>query len=242
MTRRRVLAWAGAGALGTLGLGGPGIGRAATVRAPFQRLAVADPPFVEEYEVVIALAPPLARNTVGKLITRAATSADERAKSERLTAALDPDKTELHERFVQALADRLADADVKTVAVPVDAADSEDQLLAQMRRKVPQADGLLLANVMGRFVALHGLQAYVPGLMVGIKALPARAGAKPWLDQIFSAGFRGIDPRAEHLEAIELPEQFDNMDALLSQADAARAALVRGTEAMADAIARRLMA
>ena len=124
----------------------------------------------------------------------------------------------------------------------MDAAESEDRLLGQMRAKVPQADGLLLANVMGRFVALHGLESYVPGLMVGVKALPARPGAEPWLDQIFSAGFRGIDPRAEHVEAVSMPERFDNIEALLNAADAARASLVRGTEALADAIARRLMA
>lgn len=243
MTRRRLLGLAGAGTLAALGLGvqgGPAV--AATARAPFKRLAVADPPFVEEYEVVIALAPPVARNTVAKLITRAATTADERYKSQRVTEALDPEKTQLHEHFVQALADRLADAEVKTVAVPVDAADSEDALFGQMRAKVPQADGLLLANVMGRFVALHGLESYVPALMVGIKAMPARAGAAPWLDQIFSVGFRGIDPRADHLEAIELSERFDDIDALLGQIDRARAALVRATEEAADAIARRLMA
>lgn len=235
--RRQVLG------LAATGLSWPSVLRAAPApRPPFQRLAVADPPFVEAYEVVIALAPPLARNTVGKLITRVATTADEHEKSQRLTAALDPDKTQLHEHFVQALADRLADADVKTVAVPVDAADSEDQLLGQMRAKAPQADGLMLVNVMGRFVALHGLEAYVPGLMVGVMAISPRPRAKPWLDQVFSAGFRGIDPRAEHLEQVALDERFDDIDALLGQADRARAALVRGTEAVADAVALRLIA
>ena len=41
-------------------------GRAAPV-APFQRLAVLEPPFVERYDVLIAMAPPLARTTLGKL-------------------------------------------------------------------------------------------------------------------------------------------------------------------------------
>lgn len=211
--------------------------------APFRRLAVADPPFVEEYEVVIAMSPPLARGLVGKVLTRAVTETDEYLKSEKLTAALDPAKTQLHENFVLSLADELADAEVKTLLVPVEATDSEDALLQQMRRKAPQADGLMLANVMGRFVALHGLAAYSPGLMIGVKVLPARAtaaGSAPLLEAVFTAGFRGIDPRAQHLEVVDMPERFDNVEALLRDIEQARQALVRGTEAIAAEVARRL--
>jgi hypothetical protein len=215
---------------------------AAQRSAPFRRLAVMDPPFVEEYEVVIAMAPPLVRSSnIAKAITRAITEADTQIKSDRITAALDPDKTRLHEHFVHALADALDDADVKVLLVPVDAADSEAALLQQVRQKAPQADGLMLANVMGRFVALHGLASYAPGVMVGIKAVPLR-GDKAWLEQTFSAGFRGIDPRAEHLEVVDMPERFDDMAALLAQADKARQALIVGVEAIANEVARRLMA
>lgn len=214
--------------------------------APFRRLAVADPPFVEEYEVVIAVAPPLARGIVGKVLTRAVTGADQHLKSEKLTAALDPAKTQLHEHFVMALADELAEAEVKVLLVPVDAADSEEALLQQMRRKAPQADGLLLAHVMGRFVALHGLAAYAPGLMIGVKVLHAQAAAgratPPLLDAVFTAGFRGLDPRAQHLEVVDMPERFDDVQALLSHIDSARQALVNGTEAIAAEVARRLTA
>ena len=213
----------------------------AAARAPFRRLAVVDPPFVEEYEVVIATAPPLARGTLGKLVTRALTSTDAYVKTERLTAALDPDKTRLHEHFVQALAEALDVAAVKVMLVPVAAADNEAALVAQVRKLAPAADGVLLANVMGRFVALHGLTAYVPGLMVGIKA-QSPTGKPVWLEQIFSAGFRGIDPRAEHLEAIDMPARFEDADALLLRVDEARQALIDGVEAMAGEVARRLMA
>lgn len=211
--------------------------------APFRRLAVADPPFVEEYEVVIAAAPPLARGIVGRVLTRAVTETDEHLKSEKLTAALDPDKTQLHDHFVQALAEELAEADAKTVLVPVDPAGNEDALLAQIRAKAPQADALLLANVNGRFVALHGLAAYSPGLMIGVKVLPVRQGVvarEPLLDAVFTAGFRGLDPRAQHLEVVDMPERFDNVEALLRDIDQARNALVRGAEAIAAEVGRRL--
>lgn len=210
-------------------------------RAPFRRLAVVDPPHVEEYEVLIAATPPLARGTVAKLLTRALSAADSHVKSDRLTAALDPDKTRLHEHFVQALAEALDEAAVKVVLVPVDAARDEDALVAQVRKLAPDADGVLLANVMGRFVALHGLTAYVPGVIVGIKA-QGPAGKPVWLEQIYSAGFRGIDPRAEHLEAIDMPARFDDADALLKRVDEARSALIDGVEAVAAEVARRLMA
>lgn len=216
-------------------------GAGAAAQAPFRRLAVVDPPFVEEYEVLIATAPPLARGTVAKLVTRALSATDSHVKTERLTAALDPDKTRLHEHFVQALAEALDDAAVKLVLVPVDAARDEAALVAQVRRLAPDADGVLLANVMGRFVALHGLTAYVPGVMVGIKA-QGPAGKPVWLEQIFSAGFRGIDPRAEHLEAITMPARFDDADALLLRVDEARSALIDGVEAVAAEVARRLLA
>lgn len=210
-------------------------------RAPFRRLAVVDPPHVEAYEVLIAATPPLARGTVAKLLTRALSAADSHVKSDRLTAALDPDKTRLHEHFVQALAEALDEAAVKVVLVPVDAARDEDALVAQVRKLAPDADGVLLANVMGRFVALHGLTAYVPGVIVGIKA-QGPAGKPVWLEQIYSAGFRGIDPRAEHLEAIDMPARFDDADALLKRVDEARSALIDGVEAVAAEVARRLMA
>jgi len=214
---------------------------AAPRSAPFHRLAVMDPPFVEEYEVLIAMAPPLARGRIGSLINRAVTEADAQHKTDRLTAALDPDKTRLHEHFVHALADALDDADVKVLLVAMDAADNEAALIAQVRQKAPQADGLMLANVMGRFVALHGLDAYAPGVVVGIKAQPLR-GDKAWLEQVFTAGFRGIDPRAEHLEVVDMPERFDDMAALLARPDVARKALISGVQAIAAEVARRLMA
>ncbi|MBP6899096.1 MAG: hypothetical protein KBC73_03345 [Burkholderiaceae bacterium] len=209
--------------------------------APFRRLAVADPPFEEEYEVIIAMAPPLARGTIAKVLTRAVSEADEQLKTDKLTAALDPAQTRLLEHFVQALAGELADAEARLMLVAMDAEPSEDQLLLQMRRKAPQADALMLVNLMGRFVALHGLAAYAPSLLIGVKALPARGGT-PLLDHIFTAGFRGLDPRATHLEVVDMPERFDNMAALLGDIPRARAALQAGAEAIAAEVARRLLA
>ncbi len=216
-------------------------GWAASRSAPFRRLAVIDPPFVEEYEVLIATTPPVVRGTVGRAIVSAISNKDAALKTEQVTAALDPDKTRLHEHFVQALAEALDEADVKVLSVPVNAARDEAGLFKQVRELAPQADGLLLANVMGRFVALHGMTAYVPGLMVGIKAQNAK-GDTVWLEKIFSAGFRGIDPRAEHLEDVDLSQRFDDAAALLAQIDTARSVLIRGVEGVAAEVARQLTA
>ena len=210
-------------------------------KAPFRQLAVIDPPFVEEYEVLIAASPPLLRGALGSALTRAISANDSQLKSDRLTEALDPDITRLHDHFVQALAEALSAADVKVLSVPVVVADDEAALLKQVRQAAPQADAVLLANVMGRFVALHGLTAYVPGVVVGVRA-QSQPGAKVWLEKIFSAGFRGIDPRAEHLPGILLPQRFDDTDALLAQVPQARQALIDGVEGVAAEVARRLMA
>lgn len=240
MHRRRALQRGLAGGLG-LALPFSLPLQAASRSAPFRRLAVLDPPYEEEYEVLIAMAPPLARGTVAKVLTRLATEADAQLKTDQLTAALNPDKTRLHEHFTHALADALDEADAKVLLVAMDPAEDEAALMRQVHDKAPQADGLLLANVMGRFVALHGLDAYAPGVIAGVKVLSLRDGT-PWLDTYFSAGFRGIDPRAEHLEVVDMPERFDSHAALLDQVDAARQALVRGAEAIAAEVARRLMA
>jgi hypothetical protein len=209
-------------------------------RAPFRQLAVAEPPFEEVYEVLIAMAPPLARTTLGKLVTQGVNEVDQRGKAEALTAALDPERTDLHQQFLVGLADGLADADAQVLRVPVDEADTEQALLAQLRQRVPQADALMLANATGRFVALHGADTYAPSVVIGVKLLPA-AGGKPWFDAVFSAGFRSLDPMAVHLEAIPLPERFADHAALLAQADTARSALQRGAQAIGADVARRLL-
>jgi hypothetical protein len=235
--RRRILRAASAGAAA---LALP-LHAGAAPKLPFQRLAVAEPPFEEEYEVLIAMAPPLARGMVGTVLTQVVTRTDAELKTERLTEVLDPDKTRLHQHFVQALADALADADAQVLRVPVEAAASEDALFAQLRQRAPQADGVLLANVMGRFVALHGLASYAPGVIAGTKAMNPRTG-KVWLEQVYTAGFRGIDPRASHLEVVDMPERFDNVSTLVLHADRARDALIRGAEAIGAEVGRRLIA
>lgn len=214
---------------------------AAASTAPFKRLAVLEPAFAEQYEVLIALAPPLARSTLGRLVTGVVSEIDQQQKADALTAALDPDRTRLHQQFLIGLADTLDDAGARVLRVPSDAADSEAALFDQVRQRAPQADALMLANVSGRFVALHGADTYAPSVVVGVKVLPASGGA-PWLEAVFSAGFRALDLRGVHLDAVDLPERFDSHAALLAQADAARAALQRGAEAIGAAVALRLMA
>ena len=238
-TRRRSALQQGLATLVTLaGLPGPA---AAAAAAPFKRLAVLEPPFAERYEVLIAMAPPLARTRLGKLVTGVVSEIDQQRKADALTAALDPDRTQLHQQILIGLADALDDAGARVLRVPTDAADSEAALFDQVRQRAPQADALMLANVSGRFVALHGADTYAPSVVVGVKVLPANGGA-PWLEAVFSAGFRALDLRAVHLDAVDLPERFDSHAVLLAQADAARATLQRGAEAIGAAVARRLMA
>ena len=237
MPRRRALLQ---GLSTTLLLACPALHGRAAAAPPFQRLAVLEPPFVEAYEVLIAVAPPLARTTLGKLVTSVATEIDEQQKSEALTAALDPDRTLLHQQFLLGLADALHDAGARVLRVPVEPADSEAALFRQAQQQAPQADALMLAHVQGRFVALHGADTYAPSLVVGLKVQPA-IGGKPWLDGVFSAGFRALDPRAVHLDDIHLPERFDNHAALLARVDDARRALQQGAEAVGMAVGRRLL-
>jgi hypothetical protein len=208
-------------------------------RAPFRQLAVAEPPFEEVYEVLIAMAPPLARTTIGKLVSQGVTEIDQRQKADALTAALDPERTDLHQQFLLGLADGLAEADAQVLRVPVDEAEDERGLLDQLRTRVPKADALMLANASGRFVALHGVDSYAPSVVVGVKLLPA-GGGKPWLDGVFSAGFRSLDPTAVHLDGVALAERFSDHAALLLRIDEARAALQRGARAIGTELARRL--
>lgn len=239
LMRRRSLLHQGLASLVPLaGLPRPAV---AAPTAPFKRLAVLEPPFAEQYEVLIAMAPPLARTTLGKLVTGVVSEIDEQQKSASLTAALDPDRTNLHQQFLIGLADALDDAGARVLRVPTEPAGSEAALFNQVRQRAPQADALMLANVSGRFVALHGVDTYAPSVVVGVKVLPASGGA-PWLEAVFSAGFRALDLRAVHLDAVDMPERFDSHATLLAQADVARTALQRGAEAIGTAVAQRLMA
>lgn len=229
MRRRHALVLCGALAL-------PG---AAVAAPPYRRLAVVDPPYVEEYEALIAMSPPLARGTVGRLLSGIVTRADEGWKTEKLTRALDPQRTRLHERFVRELAGDLADAGVKMVWVPVRPARDEAELLQQVRDISPASDAVMMANVQGRYVAVHGLAGYEPWLLVGLR-LVSPDGRTVWHDQIYSAGFSGIDPRAVQVE-VDLPERWADIDAVLAAADAARDALWRAVDAVAGRVVQQLL-
>lgn len=205
-------------------------------KAPFRRLAAIDPPYLEEYEVLIAMSPPLARGTVGKIVNKVITEADSVAKTEAFTKAIDPEKTNLHGHFVQALAEELDEAGVKTVLVQVDPADSESALIAQTRKSAPEADAILLANVLGRLVAPHGLAEYMPGVMVGVK-LRSASGDVTWLDKVYTTGYRGLDLRATHVE-LEIEERFMSFESLMRDMSQARAALIRGVEQIAVEVSK----
>jgi len=208
-------------------------------KAPFKRLAAVDPPFLEEYEVLIAMSPQLARGTLAKIADEVATEADSAARTEQFTRAIDPEKTQLHDHFVRALAEELDEAGVKVVLVSVEPADGEAALLAQVRQHVPDADAVMFANVMGRFVAPHGLAEYLPGVMLGVK-LRAAKGDTVWLEQVYTTGYRGLDLRATHVE-LDLEERFMSFDSLMSDMTQARAALIRGVERIAVEVAKAVL-
>lgn len=230
--QRRI--WLLAGALGTSGLLRP------VWAAPgFTRLAAVDPPYEERYEVLVAMAPPLARGMIGKALGRIVTEADENWKSDRLTALLDPQRTRLHEYFVRELAAGLAAAGVRVVLVPVGPVRDEATLLREVRDLSRSADAVMLANVQARFVAVTGLAAYQPWVMIGVRVV-SPDGARVLLERIYSAGFLGIDPRAENVD-VDLPQRFDNFDALMAQPDAARQALEQAVEAIAERAAQTLL-
>lgn len=227
-----------------LGLGAALAGAAAPAswakpKAPFKRLAAIDPPYLEEYEVLIAMSPPLARGTIGKIVNKVITEADSVTKTEQFTRAIDPEKTQLHDHFVQALAEELDEAGVKTVLVPVDPAESEAALLDQVRSRTPDADAVLLANVMGRFVAPHGLAEYMPGVMLGVK-LRAMKGDTIWLEKVYTTGYRGLDLRATHVE-LDMEERFMTFESLMRDMSQARAALIRGVEQIAVEVAKAVL-
>lgn len=206
-------------------------------KAPFKRLAAIDPPFVEEYEVLIAMPP--ARGTAGKLSSKVVTEADSAAKTEAFTRAIDPEKTNLHGHFVQALAEEFDAAGVTMVLVQVDPAENEAALVAQAHEGAPDADAVLLANVMGRFVAMHGLSEYRPGVMLGVK-LRSPTNDAVWLENVYTTGFRGLDLRATHVE-LDLEERYVNFENLMRDMDQAREVLIRGVEQIAIEVARAVL-
>lgn len=207
--------------------------------APFKRLAAIDPPFIEQYEVLIAMAPPLAHDAVGAASEQIATTADSAARTEALTRAIDPERTDLHGHFIQALADELGPAGVKTVLVQLDPVESEAQLVAQARKAAPGADAILLAHVIGRFVAPPGVEDYLPGVMLGVK-LRAAADDRVWLEDVYTTGYRGIDPSATHV-AVDADDRYMGFASLVRDIGPARALLIRGVEQIAITVARAVL-
>ncbi len=114
-------------------------GMAARV-APFQRLAVLEPPFAEHCDALIAMAPPLARSTLGKLVTGVVSEIDQQQKADAPTAAPDPERTQLHQQFLMGLADALDDAGARVLREPVEPAGSEAVLFDNHAALLAQTD------------------------------------------------------------------------------------------------------
>ncbi len=207
-------------------------------QAPFARLAAIDPPFVEEYEVLLAMAPPLARGEVPG-DDPIATEADSVARADAFRRAIDPEKTDLHRHFVRALAEDLHEAGVKTVLVLLDPVETEADLVAQARASAPGADAILLTHIAGRFVAPKGSARYVPGVTLDAK-LRAAASDQVWLEESYATGYRGIDRHAIHVE-VDPDDRFVSFDSLMRDIDPARQLLIRGAEQIAHEIARSVL-
>ncbi|WP_345817668.1 hypothetical protein AAGS40_30140 (plasmid) [Paraburkholderia sp. PREW-6R] len=190
---------------------------------------------MEEYRTLIVFNPAMAFGLIGGMVA----AADMNAKSTRLTQALDPARTRLQERLATQLAEGLARDGyaVDTVALdspkdaPAGAKPPADDLPKNLN-----GDAVLSTTMTSGYVSAGPGMPYVPSVRVNVIARRQASGAVIY-QNTYAYGYTvGESDRAVHLDA-DAKYRFDNIDALVANADEAREALVTGVNAIAERIA-----
>jgi hypothetical protein len=189
----------------------------------------------EEYRTLIVFNPAMALGLIGGMVT----AADMNTKSTRLTQALDPGRTRLQERLATQLADGLTrdGHTVDTVALdsPVNASAGAKPTSDDLPKSL-NGDAVLRTTMTYGYVSAGPGMPYVSSVRVGVIAT-RRATRAVIYQNTYAYGYTvGETDRVVHVDA-DAKYRFDNIDALVANADEAREALVTGVNAIAERIA-----
>lgn len=199
--------------------------------ATIKTMVIAQRPNQTEYMVDIVAHPGQSFGLVGGLIE----GIDGLAKTNRLTAVINPGETRLQDRFSAKLSERLAAAGYATRLVVLPSIPPKnDELLAKVKA---QADGdVVLAIAMyGRYVAAGITSLYLPEVRVSVRLLDLASGAVLYEESIH---YGTAMPQSESLLLPSDPQyRFATFDALVADGAKAREGLLAGLDLLAAQVA-----
>ena len=184
----------------------------------------------ERYEAIVLGHPGQSFGLIGGLIA----AADMQIKSNRLTEALDPDRTRLRQRFIDKLASALGQQGYQVHPVAAPAGTPDDELVDVAKAKVA-ADATVTVTMIGRYMAAGATSDYFPQIVVKVRKM--ETGSRSMLyEDTFSYGFTLPQSQTVHF-ASDASYRFADIDRLLADPSRTRDGLLAGLDAIVAQIA-----
>jgi hypothetical protein len=191
-----------------------------------RKIAIAEPSDDETIGALIVAHPGTGFGLIGGLIA----AADMQAKSTRITAAINPEKTRLRHRFVTDLSASLNSLGYETEIVPINKGMDEKRAISTLKEKT-QSDAVIFADVSGLYIAAGPTTPYAPFVRVKIKAESSSNGKVIYEDTITWGYSFGSNTQTVHLNGGDF-YHYEDVGAIESSADQAREALWSGVNAI----------
>lgn len=193
-------------------------------------LALAKPSNQDIYEAIVLGHPGVSFGLIGGLIA----AADMQAKSNQLTAAIDPNETRLQERFVSKLSTQLISNGYDVKLVPISKETAETDIVDTVKRST-SSDGILSVTIRGQYVAAGPTTDYFPYIRVQIKNVDPKSGDTLYEDTL-TYGYTQPNAQTVHFTA-DPSYRFADVSALVADPSKTREGLIVGIDAIAGQIA-----
>jgi uncharacterized protein YceK len=199
-----------------------------------RKIAIAEPDDKETIGALIVAHPGTGFGLIGGLIA----AADMQEKSNRITTALNPEKTRLRHRFVTDLSASLNNLGYETEIVPISKGLDEKRAISTLKEKT-KSDAVIIADVSGLYIAAGPTTPYAPFVRVKIKAESSSDSKVLYEDTItWGYSFAG-NSQTVHLSGGDF-YHYEDVGAIVSSADQAREALWNGVNAITAQISNDL--
>lgn len=201
------------------------------VHQQVKKIAIAETSDEESYNAWVMAHPGVNFGLIGGLIA----AADMQAKSKRVSAAIDPQKTQLRHHFVTDLSASLNRQGYETEIVQLDKGLDEQRAMAALKEKT-HSDAVILANIHGQYIAAAPTTPYAPHVSVKVRAEAAQNGQVLYEDTISWGYAFGGNTQVVHLPGGD-SYRFEDVSAIEKASDQAREAFLEGANAISTQIA-----
>ncbi len=162
--------------------------------------------------------------------------ADEKARSDRLTKAIDPAQTRLQDLFSTTLQQKLTAAGYETRHVVLPRIPSKDEeLLAQVKARGTSGDAVLAIAMFGEYTAVGAGGEHLPKIRAYVRVIDNASGTplyQEWL--VYCALPTGSDAAVVPCDP---RYRFRNFEALVAEPAKAREGLIAGLDPLAARVA-----